>query len=120
MRLLWIDIVLIGLVAGGLCLAPWKDPAARRQLRWLLLLPLPAAAMVVFGPMVLFRYPKGALAARLMDAQYVGMGVTAVLSMALVAALPRVRWTSIALGAVAVFCALAVGGVNQIILEPSS
>lgn len=120
MRLLWIDVVLLGLVAGGLWLVPWKDPAARRRALWLLLLPLPAAAMLVFGPVVLFRYPAGPLAGRLMTAQYVGMGASLVLALALAAALPRLRWASLTLGGVAVFCAMAVGGVNQIILAPGS
>lgn len=120
MRLLLIDVALLGLIGGGLWLAPWKDPAARRQLLWLLLLPLPAVAMLVFGPIVLFRYPTGAFAETLSNAQYLGMGVSAAVAIALVAALPKLRWTSLALGAVAVFCALAVGGANQIIMTPGS
>jgi hypothetical protein len=121
MRLTLIDVVLLGLIAGGLCLAPWRDPAARRQAWWWLLLPVPAILLAVFGPLLLFRRPSDpALVQTLMNAQYVGMAASIVVVLSLVATLSKLRWSSLMLGAVAVFGAMAVGGINQIILAPSS
>ncbi len=116
-----LPILLIGTLIGGLALIPWRDPVARRRAWFLALLPTPALTLLLCGPLGLVRKPYGAAQESfLMQIQPWGVALCALVVVILVLALRGLRSATLVLGALAIFAAVAVASVNQLIITPTS
>jgi hypothetical protein len=114
-------LVPLGVLTAGVYFIPWKDPAGRRRALWLLILPLPALAMIAFGPLGFVHKPYDErTTALLMRAQDVGVAASAIVGLGLLAALKDVRRSALILGVAVLVVTIAVAGANQIVISPSS